>query len=156
MRRLRIFHQLQAAHSALFRAADHHLRDTLGLGSAQQAILFMLAKEDGLPLGEITQRLHLGKSGLSGLVDRMEKSGLVCRAPNERDRRSVALYLLPQGRALADRSAPITKAINKQLLEPFSADEQETIARFLDHITHNSQAVVASNVRARTSEETSA
>lgn len=154
MRKLRIFHQLQAAHSALFRAADHHLRDKLGLGSAQQAILFMLAEEDGLPLGDIAQRLHLGKSGLSGLVDRMEKAGLVRRVPNEHDRRSVALHILSPGRALADRSTPITQAINTELLEPFSAKERETIARFLDHVTNHSQAVVARNVDAQTPEDT--
>lgn len=154
MSKLRIFHQLQAAHAALFRAADHHLRDQIGLGSAQQAILFMLAKKDGLSLGEVAERLHIGKSGLSGLVDRMETAGLVERTPDAEDRRRIGLHLLPAGRELAERSRPITKAINAELLEPFSSKERETIARFLDHVTSHSQGVVARNVSAHSLEGT--
>ncbi len=155
MSKLRIFHQLQAAHAALFRAANHHLRDQIGLGSAQQAILFMLAKKNGLSLGEIAQALHLGKSGLSGLVDRMEAANLVKRAPDEQDRRRIALTILPAGRAIAQHTSPITKAINTELLEPFSEQERRTIARFLDHVTSHSQTIVARNVNAPQSKEPS-
>lgn len=143
MARLRIFHQLQAAHSALFRAADHHLRDQLGLGSAQQAILFVLAKENGVSLGDLAKRLHLGKSGLSGLVDRMEAAGLVKRVPSPRDRRVIELHIEPAGRIIAERTTPLTQAINDELLTPFSQSERAIIARFLDHITTNSEAVTA-------------
>ncbi len=156
MAKLRIFHQLQAAHSALFRAADHHLRDQIGLGSAQQAILFVLAKEDGVSLGDLAKRLHLGKSGLSGLVDRMETAGLVKRIPNPHDRRVIELHIEPAGRTIAERTAPLTKAVNEELLTPFSQSEREIIARFLDHITANSEAVTASNMAAQLTEGTPA
>ncbi len=151
---IRVFHRLQAAHAALFRAADRHLRDAIGLGNAQQAILFMLMREDGLSLGTIAQSLGLGKSGTSGLVDRLESGGFAVRRPNPEDARSVRLYILPAGREAAARAAPVTKAINRELLAPFSPQERETIARFLDHLADNAEPIVASKVAALTSQRT--
>ncbi|MBV7266138.1 MarR family winged helix-turn-helix transcriptional regulator [Erythrobacter ani] len=154
-KQLRVFHRLQAAHSALFRAADRHLRDTVGLGNAQQTILFMLMREDGLSLGSIARQLQLGKPGVSGLVDRLEAGGFAERRPDPDDARGVRLHILPAGRAAAQRAAPITKAINRELLAPFSESERDTIARFLDHLAMQAEPIVASKVAALSPERIS-
>jgi len=146
MQPVRVFHRLQAAHAALFRAADWHLRESIGIGSAQQAILFLLKRNDGLLLGEIARELKLGKSGLSGLVDRLEAAGFVERRPDPEDRRSTRLHILSAGRDAAASAAPITKAINRELLAPFSGDEREVIARFLEHVATQAEPIVAKQV----------
>ncbi|MBD2840863.1 MarR family winged helix-turn-helix transcriptional regulator [Erythrobacter rubeus] len=154
--RLRLFDQLHAAHSALFRAADARLRETIGLGTAQQAILFLLVKTGSMPLSEVARRVGLGKSGLSGMVDRMEKAGLVERQRSESDGRSIMLAILPRGREMVDQSLPITKAINEELLEPFSQEDRATIARFLTHITNAAEPVVENNTSLQEIESTAA
>ena len=62
MQQPRIFYLLQKAHSALFRAADHALKQRLGLTASQQAVLFILTKDDGKPISAIAEELKMGKS----------------------------------------------------------------------------------------------
>ena len=45
--------------------------------------------------------LGLDKSSTSGLVDRAERRGLVCRVPSQIHRRSVRVRLTDHGRGLA-------------------------------------------------------
>lgn len=134
----KIFHLLQKAHSALFRASDHALREAHGIGTAQQAILFTLLKNDTATLSSLVRELGMTKSSLSGLVDRMEKAQLVRREPSAHDARSALIRLEAKGRDCAARSLPETKRINAALLEPFSTAERAVIERFLLHITEAS------------------
>ena len=138
----RIFHLLQRAHNALFRAADRRLRD-IGLTASQQGVLFVLQQENDLPVSTIATRLAMGKSSLTGLIDRMESKGLVSRTPNASDARSQLVHIEDAGRALADDGGHSTRAFNAALLAPFSASEQATIARFLTHVATHADAVLS-------------
>ena len=135
--RLHVFHALQRAHSALFRAADQFLKREVGLTATQQAVLFVLLKTDGTTISDIADTLCMGKSSLTGLIDRMAASGLVRRAHDDRDARLVRVFLLPAGQDIAQRTLVDTKAANAALLAPFNKQDQAVIARFLDHLATN-------------------
>jgi DNA-binding MarR family transcriptional regulator len=145
MREPRVFHLLQLAHSALFRASDRALKEQAGLSSAQQAVLFVLSLRDGAPITAIADQLKMGKSSLTGLVDRMSDSRLVERRPSARDGRSLEVFILPEGQRLISATLAGTKKINADLLAPFSAEEREVIARFLTHVSDNAEAIVSSH-----------
>lgn len=138
----RIFHLIQQAHGSLFRECDRVLRERYGIGTAQQAILFLLMRQDGAPLTVLADQLKLGKSSISGLVDRMEAAGLVRREKCPTDARSLLVYLEDKGRFCAVDSLPVTRQINAALLAPFDAAERVTIERFLRHIAGNSAAIL--------------
>ncbi|QYJ07469.1 MarR family winged helix-turn-helix transcriptional regulator [Qipengyuania flava] len=139
----RILHLLQMAHSALFRASDLALREHYAIGTAQQAVLFMLRGEDGAPISRLAKQLGMGKSGLTGMIDRMESAGLVRREPNPDDARSFLVFLEPRGCQLSEATLPTTRRVNAALLEPFDAAERATIERFLRRVAHESPALVA-------------
>lgn len=142
-RKIRVFHLLQTAHAALFRAADNRTRSMAGLTTAQFAVLFVLDNEDGMPISEIAKRLSMGKSGLTGLVDRMVALDLVTREASAKDRRIIRVRLLPKGRVLLQKGKQETRHFNEALLEPFSEAERATIQQFLDHVTKNAEAIIA-------------
>ena len=142
MSQIRVFHLLQQAHSALFRAADRALKHYAGLTASQQAVLFVLMMRDGAPITLIADQLQMGKSSLTGLVDRMEKKGLVKRSQSEADARSFQVFIEDKGRELAEQTLPVTKQINAGLLAPFSKEERDVIKRFLDHVADNSAEIV--------------
>lgn len=75
------------------------------LTAAQYMILANLHEKDGRPLGELADVMRCSKSTITGVVDTMERKGLVAREPNPDDRRSHLLRLTPRGRALR-RSTP--------------------------------------------------
>lgn len=99
-----------------------------GLTVPQVMTLEELAQEDGLSLKELSQRLALSHSTVSGIVDRLEKRGLVHRAVDQRDRR-VSRILLSEGvRAYisdtvpAQRLGPLLEA-----LQEASPEAQQTV-----------------------------
>ncbi|RYD03370.1 hypothetical protein N752_20150 [Desulforamulus aquiferis] len=55
-----------------------------------------LFQNPGITLGELSVRLGLAKSTVSGIVDRLEKQGKVIRRRNDNDRRVVHIDLAPQ------------------------------------------------------------
>lgn len=141
-RTLKIFHKLQVAHSALFRAADQRTRSQIGLSTTQLAVLFILSRSDGQPISEISKTLAMGKSSLTGLIDRMCDKGLVRRSASPTDGRVTNIYLQPQGQDALGRGREETKRFNEALLAPFSADEQATIERFLTHLAEDADSII--------------
>lgn len=57
------------------------------LNPAQGRILFVLWQEDNIPIQELANRTSLGKSTLTSMLDRLEKSGFIIRKASENDRR---------------------------------------------------------------------
>lgn len=140
--KLRVFQQLQVAHSALFRAADRRTRKQMDVTTAQLAVLFILSRADGKPISDISKTLAMGKSSLTGLVDRMCAKGLVRRSPSREDGRIINIYVEPLGRDLMELGARETSQFNAALLAPFSNEEQKTIERFLTHLIDNSDDII--------------
>ena len=60
---------------------------------AQGRILYVLWQEENISLKELSDRTGLAATTLTSMVDRMESSGLVCRVPDQRDRRKTLLLL---------------------------------------------------------------
>jgi DNA-binding MarR family transcriptional regulator len=67
----------------------------------QQAQLLCLLLDGPVGMTELSRVLHLEKSSLTGLVDRVERRGLVARVRDSRDRRACQITLTAQGRQLA-------------------------------------------------------
>jgi DNA-binding MarR family transcriptional regulator len=69
----------------------------------QTQLLCMLI---GGPVGmtELSRLMHLEKSSLTGLVDRVERRGLVARVRDARDRRACQIALTDEGARLAVES----------------------------------------------------
>jgi DNA-binding MarR family transcriptional regulator len=69
----------------------------LGLGFAQAHALRMLDPDEPRPMSALAERLFCDASNVTGLVDRLERRGLVERRSAEGDRRVKALTLTAAG-----------------------------------------------------------
>ncbi|MFF0724359.1 MarR family winged helix-turn-helix transcriptional regulator [Streptomyces sp. NPDC004134] len=76
-----------------------------GHGLTSQQVQLLCALSSG-PVGmsELSRWLRLGKSGLTGLVDRVERRGLVARTPDADDGRACRIALTAAGEDLAGRA----------------------------------------------------
>jgi len=70
--------------------------------SPAQAQLLCVIKDQPRGMTELTQLLRLERPGLSGLVDRVERRGLVRRDTPDHDRRVVTLAPTARGQAIVD------------------------------------------------------
>jgi DNA-binding MarR family transcriptional regulator len=131
----RIFHLLQQANSALFRAVDGLLKAQEDIVSAHQVILFVLTLEDGLQSAEVAERAGMSRSRLTGLLDTMVEKGLVRREQSLDDRRVQRIFITPEGADIIKRTSALTRDLNSDLVRPFDDKERETITAFLRHVS---------------------
>lgn len=113
-------------------------------------------KRDGAPISDIADQLKMGKSSLTGLIDRMTDKGLVHRRQSVEDARSFEVFIERSGRRAVEATLPTTKKINAALLEPFSSEERAVIERFLRHVSDNAETIVATNTQTQSKERISA
>ncbi len=79
----------------LMKAAQPH-----DLTAVQLWVLKVLAERPGISLSELAERILLGNSTTSGIIDRMEKAGFVTRERSAEDRRIIQLRLTEHGERL--------------------------------------------------------
>ena len=68
-----------------------------------QARMLALVADEAMPMSQLAGRMKCEPSNITGLVDRMEKRGLVTREPDGRDRRIKLVTPTEQGRDVAGR-----------------------------------------------------
>src|SRR5258705_8303932 len=85
------------------------------LGMTQQQYQALLALRthpgpDPLTISGLASLLLIKHHSAVGMVDRLEKQGIVRRAPSTRDRRVVAIHLTPRGKRVMDKLAGVHRA----------------------------------------------
>ena len=71
---------------------------------------------------------------MTNRLDRLEKAGLIARAPHPQDRRGVIVQLTEKGRALIDEAVTAHVANEHQLLSVLTRDEQDQLAGLLEKL----------------------
>lgn len=102
-----------------------------GLTVSQADVIFTLGNTDGLTFGEIGDKTLITKGTLTGVIDRLEKKGLVKRVSCPEDRRCTRVSLTRRGKAVFDREFPRQVAYLKERFDRLSAAEQRTALKSL-------------------------
>ncbi len=69
-----------------------------GLSEGRLAVMFRLYRGGECPLGDLATELETTPRNITGLVDHLERDGLVERIPDPQDRRSLRARLTPAGK----------------------------------------------------------
>jgi MarR family 2-MHQ and catechol resistance regulon transcriptional repressor len=125
---------LLRTHSYLGPFIDADLRRR-HLTSAQLNTLLVLraAGPEGLLMGEIGRKLVVTKANVTGLVDRLERQGLVARAGGD-DRRATVVHLTEAGVELLDRTIPRHAERLAELTGNLTDEEKRTLVRLLSKL----------------------
>jgi DNA-binding MarR family transcriptional regulator len=96
-----------------------------GITFQQYAVLQILqdADDEGLPTLEIARRLVERSPGITGLIDRLEREGLIRRIRIPADRRQIRCVLTEKGRVLTGRLAEPVSAAKSQAMSMFTGHE---------------------------------
>jgi len=87
---------------------------------AQAAILFLLQEKDGQSMSELSQVLSIDNSTITGLIDRLQKSGFVERIASPIDRRISLIKITTSGMEEADKAKPVITKVNEEIKAGFS------------------------------------
>ncbi len=83
---------IQTVWRALRRTVENDIKDS-GLTVPQVNVLDALAETDGLSLKDLSQRIGLAHSTVSGIINRLERQGFVQRRLDAQDRRFIKIFL---------------------------------------------------------------
>jgi DNA-binding MarR family transcriptional regulator len=111
---------------------DARLRGEHGLAVSEFDVLITLwnAPERRLGLGVLAQSVMLSPSGLTHLITRMERDGLVRRVPDPGDGRKFYAELTSAGDEALRRSRPVhNDVIRRQLLDLLTSAERKALGR---------------------------
>ena len=126
----------------LFRTQNklkNHLRNQLGAAGVritvvQAGILFLLKQRDGRTMTELSQVLSTDNSAVTGLVDRLEKLGLIVRKMAPNDRRAYLIHITPEGLEEIERAKGIIRSVNEEIKEGFSTEEINAFKKVLNNL----------------------
>ena len=132
----------EEAATGLLRTADLMRRffeghfEGLGLTGQQFNVLRILrgAGANGLPTLEIANRMIEKTPGITRMIDRLERKGLVRRVRGSDDRRCVYCFITKEGNALIGRLDGPLRDAHHEALAMLSEREQLKLIELLDSI----------------------
>ncbi len=123
--------------SRLRRSAFDRCLKPLNVTRSQWWVLAYLSREDGMTQSQLAEELDLGKVAVGGLIDRLEKSGLLRREADATDRRVNRVFLEPKSKQLIAKMRKVSHRMNGQILGGLPDDRLESTAVTLDSMKRN-------------------
>jgi DNA-binding MarR family transcriptional regulator len=134
----------------LLRAADtlwnrsHAFFACWNLSPSQFNVLnLLLDPADGLSQIELGRLLITHRSNVTGLIDRLEKRGLVRRRDAVKDRRAYRVGLTAEGRKLVHKILPNYYQMAEEVWGGFPAERAEQMTADLERLCANMEKLMA-------------
>jgi len=112
---------------------ENHLLK-FGLTPVQFFVINTLSKRDGMKFKDLANSLAIEGPTLTGLLDRMERSGFLERRGDPEDRRSVLVYLTDKGRQVGPEVSKMAQSLDQNLRIQFSPEEFDLFLKILDRV----------------------
>jgi DNA-binding MarR family transcriptional regulator len=133
-----ILYLLIRVSEALSKSADKFFKK-YGITEAQYRILDLLERSSkkGLTQVEISRKLSVNRSNITGLIDRLERDGFVSRSSETGDRRVNQIRLKEKSKnILLEMNAPFLEWISVQMKNS-SREEMKIFSYILEKIEKN-------------------
>jgi DNA-binding MarR family transcriptional regulator len=124
------------AHRAFVKALAGEI-EPHGILAAQWSVLRILWDIEGLTQVELAERMRVEKASLTGVVEGMERRGLILRVRNEDDRRKINITLTAQGRRLKSQLLPHAAKINRKATRGMTDAETSQLRGLLAKLIQN-------------------
>ncbi|GAB4336645.1 MAG: MarR family transcriptional regulator [Dehalococcoidia bacterium] len=125
------------AHARVIARLERELDRERGLPLTWYDVLVQLSEAEGgrLRMSDLAEAVLISRSGLTRLVDRMARAGLVERLPCPEDRRGTHVGLTQAGRAALDDASPVhLRGIQQHFARYLGDDEAEVLRAIFERI----------------------
>ncbi len=117
---------------------DHDITE---LNTAQGRIMFVVWRNDGIPISDLAEKTGLGKSTLTSMLDRLEKAGFLRRVPSTDDRRSILIFRTEKDRSLEQDYVRVSRHMTRLFYDGFSEGEIDRFEKDLQRILKNLESL---------------
>lgn len=132
---LSLLREFVRAYQAFTNYDEEHIRQ-LGLTCPQFDVISTLGNTPGMTMGQLAEKTLVTKGTLTGIIDRLEKKGLVQREVPPENRRCFVIVLTPEGERVFEEAFPAHILYLKQRFGHLSAAELEEIRAALQKLRH--------------------
>jgi DNA-binding MarR family transcriptional regulator len=137
-REMSAWHALIRSHNRVIRQLEAELETEHNLSLPAYEVLAHLSEAPGqrLRMSELAVHAVLTPSGLTRLVDKLSRDGLVCRDRCDADARVVYAVLTPIGRARLEAAYPThLRGVREHFIDQLSSEQRDAIADALGELT---------------------
>ena len=120
-----------------------------GLSPAEFAIIEVLFHKGPMLLGQVQRKVLVSSGGITFLVDKLAKRGLVERRECPSDRRARYAALTPEGEALMHEIFPAHAAAIRDAVAGLPVDEQKTLISALKALGKEAERVASETPRCK-------
>jgi DNA-binding MarR family transcriptional regulator len=103
----------------------------LGISPRHFGMLRMLGANDGQSQQQLCEVLRIHRNVMVGLVDELERRGLVERRKHPTDRRAHAVYLQPAGHKVIAQAEGIVAGLDAEILRSLDQTQRATLTELL-------------------------
>jgi len=100
----------------------------------QFGLLGFLWREDGITQALLSAKSQIDRTTMGGLIDRLEKEGLVVRRTHPDDRRAYRICLTEKGKALEPELTPLAARAQEIFIARLDQQEVETLKSLLEKL----------------------
>ena len=125
---------------SLERLAEAEMKNRLGLTGSMWKVILALNLRDGLSQKELAEKIYVDGSTLVPIIDKMERSRLLERRPDPKDRRNNRIFLTKKSESIVDSIVEIILAVRKAIYKGLSNEEIESSRIILKKIMYNADS----------------
>jgi DNA-binding MarR family transcriptional regulator len=140
-----VFMNLLRTGDEVFRLMHAHFREH-SISQGRFVVLIMLfdrlAGSSGAHTpAELAENAGVTRATMTGLIDTLERDGLVHREPDLADRRRLSVALTKKGEAFIKALLPVHFRRIAELMSPLSENERKTLVRLLNKVVEQTAAL---------------
>lgn len=128
------------------RLGDENLQKEGITISQLRVIAFVSFHGDGVCQKSLEEHFDIRRSSVTGLLQNMEKSGLLVRRSSETDARVKIVSLTEKGKALDEKLQSYIQGLESDLMQGFDPDEKKLLSSFLQRMLKNLDKIERSRV----------
>lgn len=107
------------------------------LAGARGRVIFALWGEDKVPIKKLVEKTSLDKATLTGIIDRLERDGFVCRVPSPDDKRATLISRTGKDEIFKKKVPKVSDEQNALFYKGFSKKEIEVFESYLKRVLQN-------------------
>lgn len=107
------------------------------LAGARGRVIFALWGEDKVPIKKLVEKTSLDKATLTGIIDRLERDGFVCRVPSPDDKRATLISRTGKDEIFKKKVPKVSDEQNVLFYKGFSKKEIEVFEKYLKRVLQN-------------------
>ena len=107
------------------------------LAGARGRVIFALWSEDKIPIKKLVEKTSLDKATLTGIIDRLERDGFVCRVPSPDDKRATLISRTGKDEIFKKKVPKVSDEQNALFYKGFSKREIEVFENYLKRVLQN-------------------